>query len=136
MPAPDQIVVKPRLLSSILFVLATSPLWGLGLYAMWVNALLGTGLIVLTALAWVVTIGGVRIVAGGETVELRRLFWTEWRLPLDRLMVHRQLGGDLLPAYLLVDERGEHGTIVKPAFDPEALHGLMRLLMSHGAVLF
>jgi hypothetical protein len=136
MPAPDQVVLKPRLLSSILFVLATSPLWGLGLYAMWINAMLGWGLIALTALAWVVIVGGVRIVAGSETVELRRLFWTEWKLPLDRLIVHRQFGGDLVPAYLLVDERGEYGTIVKPAFDPEALHGLMRLLHAHGAVLY
>lgn len=132
----DRVVVRPRPLSSFLFVVATSPLWGLGLYALWINPWLGSGLIALTALVWLLAVGGVRIVASDESVEFRRLFWTEWKLPLNHLIVHRQMGGDLIPAYLLVDERGEYGTIVKPAYDPEALHGLMRLVHARGGVMF
>ncbi len=136
MPEPERVVVRPRPLSSILFILASSPLWGLGFVALlkgfW---LLGGGLIAACALVWLVMIGGVSIVADGETVELHRLFWTEWQLRPQRLLVHRRFGGELLPAYLLVDERGTFGTIVKVPFDPMALRGLISLLLSRGAIL-
>jgi hypothetical protein len=132
-----RVVVGPSLLSSILFALVSVPLWGLGLFVIWKGAWLGLSLIALSALLWLVSLGGVRIVAADNTLEFRRLFWTEWKLPLDHLMVHRGWCSDLplLPAYLLVDERGEHGTIVELPFDSAALHSLMSLLQSHGAIL-
>ncbi len=137
MQTSTRLVVRPSLLSSILFGLVSVPLWGLGLFVVWNGAWLGLGLIALSALLWLVSLGSVRIVAGGDTVEFRRLFWTEWKLPLDHLMVHRGWSSalPLLPAYLLVDERGEHGTIVELPFDSVALHGLIGLLQSHGAIL-
>src|SRR5512139_3346931 len=137
MRTQDRVVVRPSLWSSILFGLVSVPLWGLGLFVIWNGAWLGLGLIALSALLWLVSLGGVRIVAANDTVEFRRLFWTEWKLPLDRLMVHRGWCSDLplLPAYLLVDERGEHGTIVELPFDNAALHSLMGMLQSHGARL-
>src|SRR5512142_299061 len=112
----DRVVVKPSLLSSILFSVVSAPLWGLGLAVIWNGMwIAGLGLIALCALLWLVVIGGVRIVAADDTVELHRLFWTEWKLPLEHLMVHRGWCSDipLFSAYLLVDERGEHGTIVR-----------------------
>lgn len=137
MGTQDRVVVRPSLWSSILFGLISVPLWGLGLFVAWNGAWLGLGLTVLAALLWLVSLGGVRIVAADDTVEFRRLFWTEWKLPLNHLMVHRGWCRDLplLPAYLLVDERGEHGTIVELPFDSVALHSLMDILQSHGAIL-
>lgn len=135
MPTPDPVVVRPRLASSILFLAASAPLWGLGLYIICTRSWLGLGLIALCALVWVVSIGGVRIVAAEDTVEFRRLFWSEWKLPLNHLVVHRRFGGDLLPAYLLVDARGEHGTILTLPFEPLALRGLIGRLLSRGATL-
>lgn len=135
MPTPDKVVVKPRLASSILFLVVSAPLWGLGLYIICTRSWLGLGLIALCALIWVVSIGGVRIVAEEDTVEFRRLFWSEWKLPLSHLVVHRRFGGDLSPAYLLVDERGEYGTILKLPFDPLALRSLIGRLLARGATL-
>lgn len=137
MQTQNRVVVRPSLWSSILFGIVSVPLWGLGLFVASKGAWLGLGLIALPAILWLVSLGSVRIVAADDTVEFRRLFWTEWKLPLNHLMVHRGWCCDLplLPAYLLVDERGEHGTIVELTFDSAELHSLMGMLESHGAIL-
>ncbi len=137
---PDEIVIKrPKLARPFV---AFFVLWLLVLpLLLWhpTGASLYVSILLLGALEAVAlfTLGGVRIRATVQTLEMRTLFWRLWHVELDHMTVCEGKVGEEIrfDAYIVRDERRRCGAIVKKEFEPESLQRLVAFLVAHGATV-
>ena len=130
--------LRPAVMTMVIFAVVLSPMWLIGLWNLVRFSSYGPGtLLVLIPLAiWVYGVAGVRVTATERFVEMRRLFWREWRLETPKITIREGTGGDIpiLPACVL-EQTGARvrGTIVKVQFQRERLDEFLEYLVAHGA---
>jgi hypothetical protein len=137
--ANNTLILRPSAATMLIFAGVLSPMWVVGLWNLIRFESYGPGLLLvgIPLVIWVYGSAGVRIVATGKFVEMRRLFWREWRLETDKVIIREGFGGDIpiLPAFVLEESAsGAHGSIPKAPFQKERLDELLEFLITHGAV--
>lgn len=137
---PDALVIqRPKLawpfIAAFILWLLVLPLllWRPTGAAFYVSALL---LGALEAVA-LFSLGGVRILATAQSLEMRSLFWRLWHVELDHMTIREgKVGEDIrFDAYIVRDRRHRCGAIVRKEFEPESLQRLFAFLVAHGATV-
>ncbi len=82
------------------------------------------------------SLGGVRIEATAESLQMHGLFWRLWRVELDHLPIRDGDVGEEIhfAAYIVQNGRRQRGAIAKKDFEAENLEQLVAFLVAHGAV--
>jgi hypothetical protein len=82
------------------------------------------------------SLGGIRIVATAENLQMHGVFWRLWCIDLDHMAIREgQVGEDIhFNAYILENDRHQRGAVAKKDFEAQSLSRLIAFLAAHGAV--